>query len=299
MSIKTIVVATLALFCGGSAALMVMLISMRAANGSQQAAKLVPVVVATTDIGRGVGIDAKMVALRNWPEENVPDGACSSLDEVVGMSSRFGTVRDEVIVKQRISRGSGLTALITPGMRAYTIQTNTVSSGVGGFLQPDDRVDVILTISSSGPADENKTGGGVATILMQNVQVLAAGRSLQAKSEDSKLDDRPSNSVTLLVTARQAQELTLAQTKGTLNLALRRDGDAIGEIGEPLYLSDLPFLRNLPNAGDFEESEPAEQPAPSAPRVAAPPQVISFIRTSRGSAQDYMSIRDATPVGSP
>lgn len=296
MSAKTMIVALLALFCGGSAALMVVLISLRSANGSQEQAELVPVVVASTEIGRGIGIEPHMLRVRNWPKENVPEDACKSLEEAVGFSSRFAVVRDEILIKSRLTQGTGLTSLITPGMRAYTIQTSTVSSGVGGFIQPDDRVDVILTVTSAAKGDENRTGGGIATILMQNVQVLAAGRSLQASAEESKLDDRPNNSVTLLVTPRQAQELTLAQTKGTLNLALRREGDAMGDIGDPLYLSDLPFLRHLPNESDVVVEEASPSPAPvEAVVVQQPEPSVSFIRTSRGSSLDIIPIVKPQP----
>lgn len=292
MNAKTIIVAILALFCGGSAAILVVLLNMRAPNPAQDKVETVQVVMSTTEIGRGISIDSHMVALRDWPKASVPEGACVSLDEVLGQSSRFGVVRDEVLIKTRLTAGSGLNALITPGMRAYTIQTSTVSSGVGGFLQPDDRVDVILTVTSASKGDEKTTGGGIATILLQNVQVLAAGRSLQANTDDGKIEGRATNSVTLLVTARQAQELTLAQTKGTLNLALRREGDAAGETSEPLYLSDLPFMRDLPNSDESADPFPAAPEQDIAPSPVVPPRVISFIRVSRGVSQELLPILD-------
>lgn len=301
MSIKTLVVAFLALLCGGSAALMVVLLNGKGAAASV-ATETVPVVVATVDVGRGISVSAEMVTLKQWPKESVPVGTCTSLDEVIGKSSRSSLVRDEPFLKSRLSEGSGLNALIPLGMRAYTIQTPSVSAGVGGFIQPEDRVDVILTVTSAGGGDERITGGGIATILLQNVQVLAAGKSLHAEAEDTKLEGRQLTSVTLLVTPRQSQELTLAQTKGTLNLALRREGDADGEDNSPLYLSDLAFIRETANTEEAEAA--AEEKKETAPVVVAPPVApprpsASQIRLIRGISRENLMIQRGVVLPEP
>ena len=280
MSVKTIFVALLALMFGGSAALAVVLVAPRSKKAV--ATDTTPIVIAAIDVGRGVPITAEMVTVRNWPKGMLPPGSCTSLDEVVGKSSRTSMTKDEPIMLAKLAQGKGLHSLVTPGMRAYTIQTPSVSAGVGGFIQPDDRVDVILTVTSTKREDDHQTGGAIATVLLQNVQVLAAGPSLEAHAETTKVENRQLNSVTLLVTSRQAQELTLAQTKGTLNLAMRRDSEATDEAPPPLYLSDLPFLRETPNAGESETIRVPTVEADSASDKVAPVAISGTIRTYRG-----------------
>lgn len=288
MSIKTVLVAMLALVFGGSAALVVVFFSPK--SKSQAKTETEGVVVASIDIGRGVTVTSEMVEMKEWPKTMIPVGATRKIEDAVGQTTRTAIVKEEAVLRSKLTDGTGLHALVPPGMRAYTIQTPTQSAGVGGFIRPEDRVDVILTVTSAMSGDEQRTGGGIATVLLQNVQVLAAGPSLDANPEVTKVEGRPLTSVTLLVTSRQAQELTLAQTKGTLNLALRHDGDATDDSPPPLYLSDLPFLREDPNAGEAKEEEPVVEPTPPPPPVAvvpaAPPTPrkppSSQIRTYRG-----------------
>ena len=74
--------------------------------------------------------------------------------------------------------GGGLPVIITEGMRGLTMRVNEVS-GVSGFVTPNTRVDVLLTME-----DKNNTGGEPATrIIMQDMKVLAAGQSLQPDKE--------------------------------------------------------------------------------------------------------------------
>lgn len=291
MSIKTLLVALLALVFGGSAAAVVVLVAPR--SGGQAKEDTVPLVVASVDVGRGVVITDEMVQVRPWPKAMAPAGAIGDLKEVVGKTSRTSVLIGEPILTGKLAEGRGLHALVGPGMRAYTIQTPSVSAGVGGFIRPEDRVDVILTVTSAMAGDERRTGGGIATVLLQNVEVLAAGTHLQEETEESatKITGGVLTSVTLLVTPRQAQELTLAQTKGTLNLALRRDEDNADAAPAPLYLSDLPFLREGPNpdgdesegtSGVVEPAAPEPVVTPVSTVVAAPPPKRMEIRTYRG-----------------
>lgn len=291
MSIKTILVIVLALSFGGSAALVVILFAPK--GNAQTGPETGPVVVAAMDVGRGTTISKEMVQIKQWPKTMIGAGVCTKLEDVVGRASRNTIVKDEPIVLAKLSEGTGLQSLVPAGMRAYTIQTPSVSSGVGGFIQPDDRVDVILTVTSTFAGEERRTGGGISTVLLQNIQVLAAGPSLEANSETNKVEGRQLNSVTLLVTARQAQELTLAQSKGQLNLALRRDGDSGDEATSPLYLSDLPFLRETPN----DDEGPAVVVEPPKPEVVEPVVVAkeptSQIRTYRGLASGLVIIQNS------
>jgi pilus assembly protein CpaB len=111
--------------------------------------------------------------------------------------------------------GGGLQALVPDGMRAITIEVNEFL-GVGGFLTPGSRVDVI----SSMPAE--KGGEMVARMVVQNIRVTAVGSHLAMNNEDNK---EPLRSVTLIATPKEAQAIELACSTGRPRLVLRSSGD--------------------------------------------------------------------------
>jgi pilus assembly protein CpaB len=117
-------------------------------------------------------------------------------------------------------------------MNAVTIRVNDVA-GVAGFVQPDDRVDVFLTVGARGD-DSGKTNKPSVVVLLQNVRVLATDQATQRKTQAS-----PPKAVTLEVNTEDAQKLVLAGTIGQLSLALRRlDGLADGDT-RAIALEDL------------------------------------------------------------
>jgi pilus assembly protein CpaB len=92
-------------------------------------------------------------------------------------------------------------------------------SGVSGFVTPNTRVDVLLTM------ENQNTGGEQATrIIMQDMRVLAAGQSLQPDKEGKP---RSVPVVTFLVTPEQAETLALAVQQGSIQLALRNQLDTM------------------------------------------------------------------------
>ena len=112
--------------------------------------------------------------------------------------------------------GGGLPIIISEGKRALTMRVNEVS-GVSGFVTPNTRVDVLLTM------ENQNTGGEQATrIIMQDMRVLAAGQSIQPDKEGKP---RSVPVVTFLVTPEQAETLALASQQGSIQLALRNQLD--------------------------------------------------------------------------
>jgi pilus assembly protein CpaB len=111
---------------------------------------------------------------------------------------------------------------INPGMQAVTLRTNDVA-GVGGFVLPDDRVDILLSRSVG---QEHKVG--VTQIVAQNVRVLAVDQ------QDDNSQNKPVvvKAITIEVTPEQAQSITLAQSVGNVSLTLRHvlDTAPVGRI---------------------------------------------------------------------
>jgi pilus assembly protein CpaB len=228
----------LALMCGGSAA--VGINTFRHQPPTSANPELVSVVVAATDIARGTTIDPESVTTRDYPKDLVPPGALTNQSDVVERVAFSALVKGEPVVDAKLAAkgaGRGLAALIPVGMRAFTIQTTSVVSGVAGFILPGNRVDVLLTVSSPGGVND-QTGGGTTIILLQNVEVLAVDQRLQAPAEN-KNNLKELQSVTLLVTPEEAQKLDLGQNKGLLHLTLRHPDDNLAANARPATVAGL------------------------------------------------------------
>jgi pilus assembly protein CpaB len=102
-------------------------------------------------------------------------------------------------------------------MRAFTVKVNEVV-GVGGFIVPDSRVDVVVTTSVSPQRQQEQ----VAKTFLQNILVLAAGQVVEQK------DNKPVtvNTVTLAVTPDESEKLALASNDGKIQLVMRNFADA-------------------------------------------------------------------------
>jgi pilus assembly protein CpaB len=296
---RTVLILLLALAFGGSAA-----VGVSSFVGGKSAAgkKLdtMQIVVATADIPRGGMISSEMIKLRDCPKELAPVGAITRLQDAVERSVFTPLVKDEPVLEGKLApkgAGRGMAALIPKGMRAFTILTPGISSGVAGFVLPGNKVDVLLTVNNNqGPDD--KTGGGSTITFLQHVEILAVDQRIEAPI-DNKVDPTELRSVTLLVSPDQAALLDLGQAKGTLHLALRNFEDDASANTKPATFNDLKFLQAKPwdeRAKDFLSSlsrlappappkaEPPPPPAPEPVVAQAEPEAPRLIRIYRGMA---------------
>jgi len=218
----------------------VMAKNMFAGAGTQQAAAAVPVgpkvLVAKKALPVGTIIDADSFTFQPWPKELMqsayyvdgqPDGDPKKL---------LGTVvRYAVTAGQPVTRGSlvgpqdrgFLAAALGPGMRAVTVPVNT-SASVAGFVFPGDHVDMVLT--------QTVTGGGegpalkVSETIIRNLRVLATDQRITEKNDDGKTEVKTFSNVTLEVTPRIAEKISVAQSIGTLSLSLRSIADNTSDL---------------------------------------------------------------------
>jgi len=192
------------------------LTSMANQANAQQNANYRNVVVTVADLTYGVKLDKEMLRMARYPKESVPEGAFSSMDSVVGQTTKvFMSAREPVTEIKLSSRGGGLSMLVRPTMRAASLEVNNVS-GVSGFVLPGDRVDVLTTVDGRGVNED-----AVTRTVLQNIEVLAAGQKTEQK------DNKPITvqSVTLLVDPDGAETLTLALHEGKIHLVLRNPDD--------------------------------------------------------------------------
>ena len=243
MSLRTIIIVLLALVSGASAA-----VGVNRLRHQDLATKpdMVSIVVAATPLPRGTKISADSLTMHDYPKDLVPACALTRVDDAVERYVFIPLVKDEPVVDPKLAAkgmGPGIASLIRKGMRAFTILTPSLASGVAGFILPGDRVDVLLTVSNTGSNDP--TGGGSTTTLLQNVEILAVDQRMEAPA-DNKMDAKELRSVTLLVTPDQATKLDLGQNKGTLHLSLRHPEDNQAAITRPATMAELQWYQEKP-----------------------------------------------------
>jgi len=191
------------------------------------------IVVASKPLRFGMQLQKDYLREISWPKSALPNGAFDKVDAVLREGKRVVLAPIEVnepILAVKIT-GPGqratLSALVAPGMKAVTIRVNDVE-GVGGFVLPGDRVDVVMTRQLDKGAASNE-------VVLQNVRVLAIDQLADIRS------DKPSiaKAVTLEVDTRDAQKVWLAASVGNLSLLLRKAGEVAEEKPRRVTLSDL------------------------------------------------------------
>jgi pilus assembly protein CpaB len=196
----------------------------------------VPVVVASANIPRGGVLQAQLLKVVAYPAEAAPYGAFHAVTDLTGAQrlALHSMVANEPILPGNITGPGGklnLSGILTAGMRAVSLRSNDVA-GVGGFVLPGDRVDVLLTRQSDSGSKQNDT---LTQVLAQNVRVLGIDQS------DNDEADKPvvAKAVTVEVTPEQAQSIALGQQVGTVSLALRHVADDATVAEKPFSVSDL------------------------------------------------------------
>jgi pilus assembly protein CpaB len=190
--------------------------SLQAKSGSAEPG--VQVMVAANDLQVGSRVEQSDVKIINIPATDLPPGAPRKKADVIGHGVIMPIAKGEFILPNRLApenAGAGLPSLIPPGMRAVSVRVNDVAS-VSGFVTPGTRVDVLVTASTIG------SGEPQTTTVLQNVQVLASGHTLERSSSGEAQNTAV---ITLLVTPEDAQRLTLATNEGRIQLALRNPVD--------------------------------------------------------------------------
>jgi pilus assembly protein CpaB len=173
------------------------------------------IVVAAMDLPLATTLKLEHLALVGWPQNARPPGTFSDPKDLVGRVLLSRVVTSELILGSKLAAreaGSGLAALVPRDMRAAAVRVDDVV-GVAGFIHPEDRVDVIVTIRPLQGEPESR-------VILQNVKVLAVGKQIEVE-EKSRGKALPVTVATLLVTPEQSEKLALAATQGKLLLTLR------------------------------------------------------------------------------
>jgi len=153
-----------------------------------------------------------------------------SVDEVIGRVTAKSIPANTPILWSMLAppgTPGGMVGRIPPGFRAVSVKIDEVT-GVAYQIKSGDWVDVIVVmdVDSGGMGRSKHT---VAEVILQNVQVLAMGRSVGGAPDDAGSSTKPAKSATLLVRVEEAPRLHLAGTRGKITLAMRGSDDEITE----------------------------------------------------------------------
>lgn len=233
MNVKSVIlIAAALLFAGGTAFVASRMMNPakpdQIAAPKEQPAK--KVLVAKGNLPAGTFIREEDVSWQKWPTDGVNevylvDGQ-TDISSIVGAVVRKGIVAGEPITEAQIARPGDrgfLAAVLTPGMRAISIDVNEPSS-VAGLIFPGDRVDILLnmqfvikTIGASGSEETSDYKPQTSETVLENVRLLATDRNLNdIEGEPKKL-----NTVTVELTPKQAEMVRVAASMGQLSLSLR------------------------------------------------------------------------------
>lgn len=193
-------------------------------------APTVEVLVAAADVPLGNKLAASDLKWVAWPLASLPENVIRKQDapngeaEFVGQIARAPLFGAEPIRREKLLKADSgfLSAILPPGKRAVAITTDSRGANTaGGFILPNDRVDVIRTTHEN--SNSQNAAPPVSEILVANVRVLAIGQSVQEKNGEKVV---VGETATLELDPKQVEAVTLAQKTGTLSLALRSLQDA-------------------------------------------------------------------------
>jgi pilus assembly protein CpaB len=250
------------------------------------------VLVAKRALPVGTIITADAIGYQPWPQELVQDAYFvdgeADLGKLIGTVVRYAVTAGEPVTQGSLvapgDRGF-LAAALGPGMRAITVPV-TGPTGVGGFVFPGDRVDVMLTQTVTGEGASLKA----AETILRNLRVLATDQSTEsATGEDGKTMVSEFSTVTLEVTPRIAEKIAVAQTIGTISLSLRSIADNSSDLERAIAAGEI----DLPDNASPEEEEKLLRAAMTRPQDGA----SSYVTGGDVSRFQRTTMPRETPLG--
>src|SRR5712672_3289378 len=227
-----IVVLTIALSAGGFAAYLARGSDTKPALPVEPVVQLqtVDVLVAKADIGLGQSVTPDNLQWQTWPAATASNSFIRRRDrpeaaaQVAGSIARAPFIAGEPIREPKLvkANGSGFMAAILPaGMRAVSTEISP-ETGAGGFILPNDRVDVILSKREKNPDRGSSADIVNSEVILSNVRVLAIDQAPKEKDGQTSVVGK---TVTLELKPEQAETLARARQSGTMSLALRSIAD--------------------------------------------------------------------------
>ncbi|MEO1970669.1 MAG: Flp pilus assembly protein CpaB [Pirellulaceae bacterium] len=219
MQAKTMILIVIAVGCGLVATIGISQMVDR--KGKESEDETVQLFVAAVSININDKINSQNVRLETWPRDRVPEGSITDLEDLQHRYARQRLFPGEPIMAAKLmdTNSGSASILIPPGHRVCPIKVQGSHNSVANLINPGDRVDVLVFLRATTGIDFT----GTKTFL-HNITVFAID---QKTARDEDTDDTPQNAhtVSLIVTPKQAEKLTLASELGSLRLVMRHPGE--------------------------------------------------------------------------
>jgi pilus assembly protein CpaB len=265
----------IALAAGGAAAWLALVM-----RGEPAVATVVPtlpppqtqdVLVAAADLGKGQTLTRENMRWQSWPASAVNpayvnrSARADAIETLAGSIVRSAMIAGEPIRDEKlVPLNSGfLSAMLPSGKRAMAVRVSAENTA-GGFILPNDRVDVLHTVTSEGQKER------VSRTILRNVPVLAIDQSVDERSRDEKVKAKAvfvGKTATLEVAPWQAEILAAGEATGTLSLALRSAADH-GEVLPPGREKSTATVRIF-RSGQMEVVDVIREPMTEPPHLLA------------------------------
>jgi len=230
-------------------------------------AEMGAIVVAAEPIPFGSRIEERHLKKVLWPKANIPAGTFSEPGVLIGRNVVGSVVVGEPLMEAKLApteaTGGFMAYLIPEGHRAMAVAVNEVV-GVGGFVLPNSKVDVVVTTTSP-------NGTKTSKIVLQNLSVLAVGQKMEEKEGKAILVP----TVTVSITPEEAEKLALVSNSGPLQLLLRGTKDDMPTDTKGAALSNLmaPTVKAKTGPSKVVGKAGAAQPLKKA--VVAPIKIVA------------------------
>lgn len=192
-----------------------------------------PIVVSAGNLPWGTKLKPEMIKMAPYLEESLPVGYFSSSIDLKDRVIIAPLKLNEPITESKLAPASvktgGVSAVLKPGMRAIAVKGDKII-GISGFINPGNRVDVIVTV------EEPKTKKIKSKIFLENTAVLATGTQIE---RNEKGEPMPVDVYTLEVTPKQAEKVALAASEGRLQFALRGVTDSEDSVTKAVTVPEL------------------------------------------------------------
>ena len=230
MNTARIVVLTIAVGAGGVAAYLASGLDSKPPPEPVVQLQTVDVLVAKSDIGLGQTVTPEDMLWQSWPAASTSNTFIrrnerpDATTQIAGSIARSPFIAGEPIREPKLikANGSGFMAAILPsGMRAVSTEISP-ETGAGGFILPNDRVDVILSRRDKNPDRSGSSDIVISEIILANIRVLAIDQAPKEKDGQNAVIGK---TVTLELKPEQSETLARARQTGTLALALRSIAD--------------------------------------------------------------------------
>lgn len=184
------------------------------------------VLVVARDVPQGAALTPSDLAVATFPEGSVTPAFIrisqmpSAQTDFVGAVTRRAFAQGEPIVLNSVLQPDGhgfMAALLEPGYRAVAVEI-APEAAAGGFIQPNDRVDVIVTHEVQGEEGGEQIR---SEIVLQDVRVLAIGDQTQTQTSGEAPAVLNAATTVLELTAEDARVLQMGREMGEVSLALR------------------------------------------------------------------------------